>query len=160
MAKIVRVGYGSEGQGVGSTDGYLYVVNNNVKTSDIVFPSVIHYKSGRVFGTTGKVLGTETKQVMLKILDKNGKLMDIAGLQTARDLGVGTARGAGGKFMSDRSTHNENGEYILSERDKAIRGGNILSRAQGDMAKTEKAEQAETAYENYTKTFYKQGEQQ
>ena len=156
MAKIVRVGYGSMGQGVGNTDGYLYVVNDNVKAEDIIFPAVKHYKSGRIFGTTGKVLGTEAKQPSFQLVDANGNVIQLQNVSTARELGIGTARGKGGRFVADRSTHDEEGRYIISQREMAIRGGNVQQRAQGEQQVTEGGQKAVETYEGYTKIFHNQ----
>ena len=70
--KIAKVGYGRDGRGVGKTDGgYAYLVNNNVRTGDVIQPMATNWKSGRKFVTTGKVnhsyketsvLGIEAKQ--------------------------------------------------------------------------------------------------
>ena len=55
MAKFARCGYGSRGQGLGKTeDGYTYVVNDNVRTGDVL-QVVSTSRAGRKFGTTAKV---------------------------------------------------------------------------------------------------------
>lgn len=55
MAKFALVGYGSDGRGVGRTEqGYTYVVNDNVRTNDIIQPIATSSK-GRKFATTGFV---------------------------------------------------------------------------------------------------------
>lgn len=55
MAKFALVGYGSDGRGVGTTNGgYTYVVNNSVRTGDILQPVVTHANKKTVFVTTGK----------------------------------------------------------------------------------------------------------
>lgn len=58
MAKFARVGYGSDGRGVGrlsNEGGYLYVVNDHVRTNDIIQPIAHNWKSGKAFVTTGMV---------------------------------------------------------------------------------------------------------
>ena len=58
MAKIARVGYGSQGQGVGKNPkGYTYLVNDNVRVGDRI--QVVSTSSlGRKFGTTAVPLST------------------------------------------------------------------------------------------------------
>ena len=61
MAKFAKVGYGSDGRGIGKTgsenpSGYTYLVNDNVRTGDNIQPIATNWKSGRKFATTGKVL--------------------------------------------------------------------------------------------------------
>lgn len=58
MAKFARVGYGHDGRGVGKfaeEGGYIYVVNDNVRTHDVIQPIAHNYKSGKAFVTTGMV---------------------------------------------------------------------------------------------------------
>ena len=59
--KFAKVGYGSEGQGLGKTTneqpaGYTYLVNDNVGAGDRIQPIATNWKSGKKFVTTGKVL--------------------------------------------------------------------------------------------------------
>ena len=55
MAKFALVGYGSDGRGVGkTTQGYTYVVNDNVRTGDKIQP-IATSRAGRKFATTGVV---------------------------------------------------------------------------------------------------------
>ena len=59
--KFAKVGYGSNGQGLGKTvneqpSGYTYLVNNNVSTGDRIQPIATNWKSGKQFVTTGKIL--------------------------------------------------------------------------------------------------------
>lgn len=56
MAKFALVGYGSKGEGVGKNapNGYTYVVNDNVRTDDLIQP-IATSSRGRKFVTTGKV---------------------------------------------------------------------------------------------------------
>ena len=60
MAKFARVGYGHDGRGAGSTgEGYIYVVNDNVRAGDILQPIAHNAHSKKAFVTTGKVLKKE-----------------------------------------------------------------------------------------------------
>lgn len=58
MAKFARVGYGRDGRGMGKLEdkgGYLYVVNDNVRTHDVIQPIAHNYKSQKAYVTTGMV---------------------------------------------------------------------------------------------------------
>ena len=58
MAKFARVGYGSQGQGVGKNpDGYTYLVNDNVRVGDRI-QVVATSSRGNKFGTTAVPLST------------------------------------------------------------------------------------------------------
>lgn len=91
--KIAKVGYGRDGRGVGKTDGgYAYLVNNNVRTGDVIQPIATSSK-GRKFVTTGKVnssyketsvTGIEEKQ-KAQSQSKNG---EITRAYTGKELGV------------------------------------------------------------------------
>ena len=61
MAKFAKVGYGSDGRGIGLTGGenpagYTYLVNDNVRTGDVIQPIATNWRSGKKFATTGKIL--------------------------------------------------------------------------------------------------------
>ena len=48
MAKFARVGYGHDGRGAGATgEGYIYLVNDNVRAGDILQPIAHNKKSGK-----------------------------------------------------------------------------------------------------------------
>lgn len=125
MAKFAQVGYGSRGQGAGkSGTGYTYIVNDNVRTGDVI-QVVATSSKGRKFGTTGKTMQTtqnlsnektlkqqiinQEAKTQLKAkgyirVDENGKIIDIdsvkkgdTGLTTAysgKELGVTGFRGS------------------------------------------------------------------
>ena len=58
MAKFAQCGYGSQGQGLGkTTDGYTYVVNDNVRTGDKI-QVIATSKKGNKFATTAVPLHT------------------------------------------------------------------------------------------------------
>ena len=78
MAKFAQCGYGSKGQGLGNTtDGYTYVVNDNVRTGDVIqVIATSHGKEPKKFATTAvplhtykenSVKGQEAKQEAQKI---------------------------------------------------------------------------------------------
>jgi len=60
MAKFAQVGYGHDGRGIGQTEGgYTYIVNDNVRTGDLIVPiPAFNVKAGRDVLTTSKVLST------------------------------------------------------------------------------------------------------
>lgn len=85
MAKFAKVGYGSQGQGLGkTTDGYTYVVNDNVRTDDRI--QVISTSSkGKKYPTTAVALhtyketsakGQEVKRETLSIMKKKAEFKE------------------------------------------------------------------------------------
>ena len=72
MAKIVNVGYGSDGRGLGKTlNGYTYMVNDNVNKGDVLQVVSTNWKSGKKFGTTAKTLETHRENSMAGQLEKS-----------------------------------------------------------------------------------------
>ena len=64
MAKIAQVGYGSKGQGVGKhPNGYTYVVNDNVRTYDVI-QVISTSPAGRKFATTAVPLHTYSENTV------------------------------------------------------------------------------------------------
>ena len=162
MAKFAQVGYGSKGDGIGKTEnGYIYVVNDNVRTGATIYPSVIHAKSGKIFGTTGKVLGT-TKQRTTETekLEDQGKM---AYIETGKQMGIQHVRGKEPgqwlpTFQKDKGTHDPvTGEYKAGIYEMASRGGNILLRQQqnamAEISQSQKATKALETFESYSKKF-------
>lgn len=132
MAKFAKVSYGLRGD----TKQYIYVVNDNVRVGDVLQPSVKHYISGKIYGTTGiaqhtskRLSGKDTAE-----LQSAGKSADdIARVETGKDLGVtGGARGAGtGRIYYDTTTgthksadptrFNRENAYIRETREGNVR---------------------------------------
>lgn len=169
--KFAQVGYGSEGQGKGENGtGYTYLVNDNVRTGDTINPSVIHWRSGNIFGTTGKILPqgltkTTSKKGQELQADLKSKNIDVADALTGKELGIQKTRGAGGRFTADRSTHDENGNYVASKFELGTRGGNIEARKQqqlslglkGEVSTATKTQEAVETFDSYSKPFMKGG---
>lgn len=102
MAKFARVGYGHDGRGAGATgDGYIYLVNDNVRAGDVIQPIAHNKESGRAFVTTGKILkksqtannvstvadpNSAKGQDMKTELDEHG--VDATQVYTGKELGV------------------------------------------------------------------------
>jgi len=186
MAKFAQVGYGSQGQGAGQDgDGYTYLVNDNVRTGDTISPAVRHYKNGKIFGTTGVVLSStktttpKAQEIREQIENKNmefarqkasgqggqytndtDKHISIQELVTGKQIGIGRTKGESGKFVGDKSTHDQNGEYIAGKFETATRGANIRLMEQStgaDVSKTQKAQNAVETFDSYSAKF-KQGD--
>lgn len=156
MAKFARVGYGSQGQGIGrkAPNGYVYVVNDNVRVKDRI-QVVATSKLGRKFGTTAVPLSTfgensvKGQQAKIDVLARGDKKVErMLGdsvndkFLTQKDLDLL----AQGKITLVRS----GSELAISrkgisreEYTQRVRGGNLAS-VKG--AKTERAEQAERSY--------------
>lgn len=154
MAKIALVGYGHDGRGLGKTDnGYAYIVNDNVKTKDIIQPVATNWQSGKKFATTGQVRqtaketsvkGTELKQrVESDIKSKDmlsGQKPEITKAYTGKELGVSGFRGS-------------------PEYQARTRGGNIAMEQQKNpyTQVSQNAEKYAQSYEDYVNQF--KGEQ-
>ena len=160
MAKFARVGYGSAGQGVGeSGQGYTYIVNDNVRTGDIIQPSVKHWKSKTIYATTGKILGTNKENTAKgkeakANAEKNGA--EVVNAYTGKELGAVRETGDKGRYVAGRADP-ITGETISSYNEQA-RGGNILARQKetgGKIADTYNASYAVESFESYSKKFMK-----
>ena len=137
MAKFAKVGYGhnpNNESGLGRTkneepQGYTYIVNDNVRTGDII-QVVATSSSGRKFTTTGKTLHSykETSvkgQEAKRSLEQNSQnLQEATKAYTGKELGVTGFRGrtkaeklAGGEY--------EKGQEPQSKYTQMVRGGNI-----------------------------------
>jgi len=165
MAKFAQVGYGSQGQGAGQDgDGYTYLVNDNVRTGDTISPAVRHYRNGKIFGTTGVVL-SQTKMTTQKAQELKeevkAKNTNVQEVLTGKQLGIGrTTDPTTGKFIKDKSTHNEKGEYIVGKREETVRGANIRYMEQStgnDISQGEATQKAIETFDSYS-AKYKQGD--
>lgn len=147
MAKFARVTYGLRGD----TAEYIYVVNDNVRAGDVLQPSVKHYKSGRIYGTTGiaqKVNKNLTSEEWGKLHNNNVDFPEELG--TGKDFGITGGRGSGtGKITKDEETNrfrsenpdnfNPNNEYV-----QRVRNQNIELRQR---------EQAESEFDRYSRPY-------
>lgn len=160
MAKLAKVGYGTNGEGIGKTeDGYTYVVNDNVRMGAVIQPSVKHPVSQKIYGTTGKILSTmkeDSKKGQIEKQKVESKTEEnIANLYTGKELGAIRERGGAGRFAAPKKP--EDGEQTpLTLYQQQARGGNIAKRVQqtgAPMTKTPKATEAYQSYEQYSKKF-------
>lgn len=96
MAKIAQCGYGSQGEGLGrTTDGYAYVVNDNVRTGDIL-QVISTARNGKKFATTAKSLhtykqGTE-KGIEAEIKGIEAHKGELTEAYTGKELGATGSR--------------------------------------------------------------------
>lgn len=177
MAKFAQVGYGSQGQGLGSNpDGYTYIVNDNVRTGDKI--QVVSTSSlGKKFGTTAVPLKTfsensaKGQKAKVNILSKKdtevAKMLDESvsgGFITQKDLdsltqGKITRAYSGGELNISRKGMTQ------KEYQQAVRGGNIQkyvsqSKAIGGKPELTKNATAEKdTFDSYSKNFMDKGEQ-
>lgn len=156
MAKFAKVGYGSDGRGIGKTSGgYTHVVNDNVRAQDIIYPAVFNTRARRIIGTTGKVLSTakETSvegQKMKQELNKGGakvkEPIDPVYAMTSKEAGAKPHRGQSGRF-------NAAGTDKVTAQGEQTRKANIAAReAQG-------AKQSNETFESYSARFISSGRQ-
>ena len=142
MAKFAKIGYGSQGQGLGKTqDGYTYVVNDNVRTKDIL--QVISTSSaGKKFPTTGMALHT-FKQNSVKGMEAKqeveSKNKEITESYTGKELGI------------------ERAGKTRQEYQQQTRAGNIQAYLQKN-PQAELTPNATETFESYSQKFIK-GEQ-
>ena len=50
--KVINITYGLKGE---KPKKYSYLVNDNIRNGQVVFPNVKHYQSGKIYGTVGIV---------------------------------------------------------------------------------------------------------
>ena len=146
MAKFVRVGYGHDGRGVDKAtgEGYVYLVNDNVRTKAVIQPVATHYISQKKFVTTGQVLHAykSTSAKGKKAEEDSPKKVEQA--LTRADLGISPTEKFKGK------------EYMQ----ELTRGGNVQAYKQANPSAEfyEKSEKAQETYDSYTKQFIDKGE--
>lgn len=147
MAKFALVGYGSDGRGVGRTQqGYTYVVNDNVRTRDIIQP-IATSRKGRKFVTTGMVnhayKDTTVKGQEAKSEAQKNGANEITRAYSGKELGA-----EGSKVPRN----GEQSEYV-----KQTRAGNVAMQLKKD-PQTQLTPLAQQTYDEYSKQFMKQGE--
>ena len=153
MAKFAKCGYGSSGQGLGTTtDGYTYIVNDNVRTGDRI-QVVATSRAGNKFATTAVPLHT------YKETSKKGQLakqeaMSKTGQEptqsySGRELGI-----SGG---SKATTTSLTGKKIQSEYTQETRAGNIAMYKQQD-PNAKWTKNAQETFDSYSKQFMNKGE--
>ena len=153
MAKFAQCGYGSQGQGLGkTTDGYTYVVNDNVRTGDKI-QVIATSKKGNKFATTAVPLHTyketSAKGQMAKqqVQEKTGK--EPTQSYSGKELGVQGSRAT--QPLGD-------GKRTISEYAQETRAGNIAMYKQKD-PNAKWTEKAQETFDSYSKQFMNKGEQ-
>ena len=154
MAKFARVTYGLRGD----TEEYIYVVNDNVRAGDVLQPSVKHYVSGKIYGTTGiaqKVNKTLTSEEYGKLKENNAGFPSAIG--TGKDFGITGGRGSNtGTIVKDKEANrfksenpdnfNPNNSFVKDVRDKNV-----------ELREKEQEERGlgrfESEYDRYSKPF-------
>lgn len=139
--KFANVTYGSTPK---DTKAYTYVVNDNVRKGDKLISIVKHYRSGKVFATTSVAASTSkflSQEEISVLKDKKLTAETMTASYTGKELGIEkTIQGKGGKFVvGGKSTHDEQGNYIVGAREEAARGEALL------LAERQGAKLAETA---------------
>ena len=125
MAKFVNITYGTHGD----SEEYTYVVNNNVRVGDVIQPSVRHYKSHKIFGTTGVVMSTaktttaKGQEMSQKAQEKNGYVAEV---KTGKELGIQKSyTRESGRFAKQYGDDSELSQYVYD-----VREGNVKVREQ------------------------------
>ena len=160
--KIAKVGYGRDGRGVGKTNGgYAYLVNNNVRTGDVIQP-IATSSRGRKFVTTGKVnhsysensvLGREAKQQGEQAL-KNSEYNKI-GQEKLTQIKTGKEMGIENVPISPTTSKQYDMEYSknkIGEYNKLARGGQVAQFKQ-EYPQAQFTEKAQTFEEKYIKPY-------
>lgn len=150
MAKIAKVGYGSHGQGLGdTTDGYTYVVNDNVRTRDVIQVIATARDKTTKFVTTGVPLhvysensktGAEEKQ---KIESKTGK--DITQSYSGKELGLPNP----GKQKKTVQVGEQKKQTAYSAETRAANVGMYMQQNPN----AELSKNARETFESYSKNF-------
>ena len=166
MAKFANVTYGTQGD----TAEYTYVVNDNVRTGDYIHPSVKHYKSGKIFGTTGIVqsMAKETSvkgKNLAQSLQQDG--VEPVKAYTGKEVGAQRDRGEGGKFgqgsglpktYRDEETGKrkspEDYQFKESQYIRQARQGNVQARQEYE------AQNSGETFDSYSRKFMNNGGEQ
>ena len=141
MAKFAKVGYGSDGRATGKVGGYVYIVNDNVRTGDKI-QVISTSKKERKFATTAvpihtyKETSSKGKQIEQEVKNITGK--EPTKSYTGREL---KAKGSMVASQGQQSAYTE-----------ATRAGNI------EMYKRENpnavfTERSEETFDSYSEKF-------
>jgi hypothetical protein len=158
MAKFAKIGYGSDGRGVGKTidedpEGYTYVVNDNVRNG-AVLQVVATSRKQRKFATTGNVLhlfGQNTVKGVEAQADALANGREPINAYTGKELGA--------KGLKARPEQGSERFGVPSEFQKSARAGALGKYIQqhpeqaGNLTKN-----AQETYDSYSKKFIKKGE--
>ena len=155
MAKLAKCGYGSKGEGLGKTsDGYTYVVNDNVRTGDKI-QVVATSRKGRKFATTAVPLHTfqeNSKKGQMAKQEVQQKTGDVPTQSyTGKELGVTGSKTVPKQTMIGREKPQS--QYTLQTR-----AGNLAQYMQTH-PNTELSLNAQETFESYSKKFMNKGEQ-
>ena len=107
--KIINLTYGLKGE---NPKKYSYLVNDNVRNGQVVFPNVKHYESGKIYGTVGVVQNTYSasgKNAKDVITDLESKGKNITGT-------VAEGKGINQMGSISKTEKNENGLYVGTEK--------------------------------------------
>lgn len=158
MAKFAQCGYGSQGQGLGTTaDGYTYVVNDNVRTGDKI-QVIATSRKGNKFATTAvplhtykenSVKGQKAKQDAITSMENRGQKGEITQSYSGKELGVQGSKAT--KPLGD-------GHRTISEYAQETRAGNLAMYMQKNPNATLTPKAKET-FDSYSKQFMNKGEQ-
>lgn len=159
MAKFAQCGYGSKGQGLGKTaDGYTYVVNDNVRTGDVIqVIATSHGKEPKKFATTAVPLhiykessakGQEAKQQAQK---KTGQ--DPTQVYSGKELGAKGSKKKESMYVDEYGIEHKK----VSEYEQATRAGNIAMYKQKD-PNAKWTDKANETFDSYSKQFMNKGE--
>ncbi len=152
MAKLAEVTYGLGGEG----RKYTYVVNDNVRVGQVLNPSVKHYKSGKIFGTTAIVQNTkkDTPGRRGEVKNLDGEPVQVEQALTAKETGAqAAARGQGGRFAGKQSATGgagaiskdpTSGRYVAEDPSNFSRNQYIEQQRQANVANRE-----DTAYQSF-----------
>ena len=158
MAKIAKCGYGSHGQGVGHTDGYVYVVNDNVRTGDKI-QVVSTSKRGRKFGTTAVPLhihGENTVKGRQAVQQAEQATGEVTRAYSAKELGVSTSTRKPAEVP--QALQDIKGITPQSPQTLSVRGGNLSQYMQTHQAElTPYAEKQVETYDSYSRQFMPKG---
>ena len=157
MAKIAICGYGSQGQGVGKDgQGYAYVVDDSVKTQQVI--QVISTARNKVtkFATTAKVLHGY-KESSVKGEEAKQKAEQNAG--TVTQSYTGKELGAKGSKAKEFLYEGADGvkHYKTSQYQQATRAGNIAKYLEQN-PNAQLSKNASETFASYSSKFMPKGE--
>lgn len=160
MAKIAICGYGSQGKGRGPNgEGYTYVVNDNVRTKDIIqVIATSHGKEPKKFATTASPFHIH-KENTVKGQEAKQKAIDATG-NNPTEVYSGKELGAKGSKAKEVIGIDKDGfeHKTISEYEKSTRAGNIAMYKQQD-PNAKWTDKANETFDSYSKQFMNKGEQ-
>ncbi len=108
--KIINLTYGLKGE---NQRKYTYLVNDNVRNGQVVFPNVKHYQSGKIYGTVGIVQNTYNQnsrqgKKAVNDLENEGKTLSGTAI-----TGKGATNEMGGISQTEKSA---DGLYVGTDK--------------------------------------------